>query len=512
MVLNSEPPYPQPPLALRAALWATATAVLGGWLLLAVIHLSDGYRTGHLQGVWIAVAEAARHGRLYPPIFDGSHYSGTRYMPLPILLNATAAMALGDAAVAGKALAALLMAVVLMLTCVLLRRRGCPWPLAVGCAAVIVATDVGLQAGTSIGGDVLPVALQLGAIAAIGRTPQRTVAAGMFAGLAAASKLTALWGVLSIATVLLAEHDRRRLLQFAGTAAATLLLVVGAVAFLTHGRLLEHLGMFAFAGVASARSVVRAPNQMLFNLVSSAFGAVVLLPFAAVGPLLRPELASRSIVHVAIACALLLLLIVYSDIGTGPNQLLDLVVLVVLAAGSLPGLVDGANGSDMRRVATMVAAVAVVWALSLDLVRTVGFDLRHTWSSRGVTAWKDELRDAVGTLGAGDEVLTEDPSVAILLGREPVVMDPFMLARIGAVHPEWVDPLVARIDARTFTAVVLVVSLDDPSVEYWWTDYHFGRRIAQALRRSYKFDRLAGWYFVYRPRAAASAPASAAAQ
>jgi len=310
-------------------------------------------------------------------------------------------------------------------------------------------------------------------------------------------------------TVLLAGRDRRRLLQFAGTAAATALLVVSAVALVTHGRLLEHLRMFALAGVASPRAVLRAPNQVLFNLVSSAFGAVVLLPFAAAGPLLRPDAARRSIVHVAIACVLLLLLIVYSDIGTGPNQLLDLVVLVVLAAGCLPGLVDG---PDTRRVAMMVAAVAVVWALSLDLVRTIGFDLRHTWSSRGVTAWKEPLRNAIGTPDGHDEVLTEDPSVALLLGREPIVTDPFMLTRIDAVHPEWVDPLVARIDARAFTAVVLVVSLDDPSVDYWWTDYHFGRRVAQALRRSYKFDRLAGRYFVYRPRTAASAPAPAAGQ
>jgi hypothetical protein len=44
-----------------------------------------------------------------------------------------------------------------------------------------------------------------------------------------------------------------------------------------------------------------------------------------------------------------------------------------------------------------------------------------------------------------------------------------------------------------------VVSLDDHSVETWWTDYHFGPRVAKALRTSYKFDRMIGRFYLYRP-------------
>ena len=65
--------------------------MIAGWLALAAVHFSDDYRVTHVQGVWIAAAESARAGRLYPPLFDGEHYAGTRYMPLPILLNALAA-------------------------------------------------------------------------------------------------------------------------------------------------------------------------------------------------------------------------------------------------------------------------------------------------------------------------------------------------------------------------------------------------------------------------------------
>ena len=62
----------------------------------------------------------------------------------------------------------------------------------------------------------------------------------------------------------------------------------------------------------------------------------------------------------------------------------------------------------------------------------------------------------------GEEVLSEDPSIEVALGRRPIVLDPFMLTRLDRIHPEWVDPLIARIAQRRFGLVVLVVSLDDP--------------------------------------------------
>jgi hypothetical protein len=34
------------------------------------------------------LAKYANVGVLYPPLFDGQHYGGRRWMPLPILLNA----------------------------------------------------------------------------------------------------------------------------------------------------------------------------------------------------------------------------------------------------------------------------------------------------------------------------------------------------------------------------------------------------------------------------------------
>ncbi len=444
------------PLAL--ALWLAAGSVLAGWLALATLHVRDDYRVSHMQGVWIAAAESAREGRLYPPIVDGEYYAGTRYMPLPILLNAAASAAAGDPLVGGKILAAVLMAGLLALVVFVLRRRSCPWPIAAALAATIVATDTGLQAGTTIGGDLLPVVLQTGALAAAaiasGRSP--ILIAGVLAGLAMGSKLTALWAFLAIATWLAVRREWQRAGWFVAASVVSAVALLGTVQILTAGRLSEHLLTFSLAGVRGWSATLRGPNQILFNLLGHAWGAVVLVPLALLGPLVSHSWRGLSVFHIALIYALLLLMVVYADVGTGFNQLLDLTVLIALAVGNLAG--DLARDSERSApVVISVVMVSVLWAVGLDLVRTVGFDLRAAVAA--------SVRGAAPTRAAvlvsrmvqpEDEVLAEDPSVYVALHRRPVVMDPFMVMRLAQLHPERVDSLLTRIAERRFDLVVLV--------------------------------------------------------
>jgi hypothetical protein len=482
-------------------LWVVSGAVIAGWLTLAAIHLRDDYRVNHVQGVWIAAADAARSGQMYPPLFDGEHYAGTRYMPLPILLNALAAAIVGDPWVGGKLLAAFLTAILLALIVYVSRRCSCDWALAIALAASVVATDAGLQGGTTTGGDVLPVVLQLGALAVAlrGRNRTRMIIAGGLAGLAMASKLTGMWGLFAIATWLIAQREWRPATTFAGATVGTAGLILGGVQLATGGELAQHLLAFSLAGVHGGFSLFRAPNQVLFNLLGHAVTTVVLLPLAAVGVLLATSFRQLSVIHFAMGYSLLLLLVVYTDVGTGSNQLLDLAVLIALAVGHLAGRAE-ASDSRLRLPVALAVAVTVLWATSLDLVRTVLFDVRRAVPA--VQAGRPARRAAnvvASMVGPNDQVLSEDPSIYVAMGRRPLLMDAFMLTRLDRTHPQWVDPLVARIAERRFDLVVLVVSLDDRSLDFWWNDYHLGPRIAGALRSSYRFDRSVGRYFLYRP-------------
>jgi hypothetical protein len=192
------------------------------------------------------------------------------------------------------------------------------------------------------------------------------------------------------------------------------------------------------------------------------------------------------------------LTVVYADLGAGFNQLLDLVVVVVLVVGEWVGRLTTKAESVAAPVLALVIAVSVVWADGLDLVRTVGFDVRSAVARNGSP---ERAALAVSRLvGSGDEVLAEDPSIYVPLHRRPVVMDPFMLLRLDRQHPEWVDPLIRRIGERRFALVVLVVPLEDRALDYWWNDFQFGPRVANALRESYRPDGTLGRYFLYRPR------------
>src|SRR6187399_2526139 len=68
-----------------------AALVAASWLVLVVAHLDDGYGMDHASGTWIALARYANDGTLYPPLYDGESFGGTRFMPVPILLQAGAA-------------------------------------------------------------------------------------------------------------------------------------------------------------------------------------------------------------------------------------------------------------------------------------------------------------------------------------------------------------------------------------------------------------------------------------
>ena len=85
--------YPGTVAIIKAALVAVAVTGMAAWLVLGLSHLGDRYKVGHVQGIWMALARYAHDGTLYPPLFDGVRFGGTRYMPLPIVLNAAASRA-----------------------------------------------------------------------------------------------------------------------------------------------------------------------------------------------------------------------------------------------------------------------------------------------------------------------------------------------------------------------------------------------------------------------------------
>jgi hypothetical protein len=84
------------------------------------------------------------------------------------------------------------------------------------------------------------------------------------------------------------------------------------------------------------------------------------------------------------------------------------------------------------------------------------------------------------------------------MGRDPVVLDPFMLLRLDRVDPAAVDELIQRIEDKRFAYLVMITSLDRRN-DYWWEQFHFGLRIVDAMRHAYVEEGRIDRYYVYRP-------------
>ena len=485
----------------RSEVWLAATCIAVSALaavavaLVTVVHIDDRYAVDHASGARIALARYADHGVLYPPLVGEDMFGGTRFMPSPALLHVAVSRLTGEYLVSGKVLAAATMLAVCVVMFAVLRRSACPVPIAAGLIGVVLTTQTGLLAVTGLRGDSLPLLLQLLAIATVATSGSRraTWASAALAALAITAKLHALWAPAAI-VVWLWTSDRRRIAHFVAAYVGIAAVLLGTLTVVTDGRFLENVFGLSAAGVTGPVGLMTSPYRLLHLLVDQASGTWLLLPFALA--LVGLALRRRSVDpwQWALVAALLVLLVVLSDIGTGGNQLLDIVVLSGIVVGAAAGHVP----PEIRSVRLWRSALSVmiVWILVSGMAVTVAPAVREA-----VSTLRDPSRyHAEPLAGVADEttsVLSEDPYVPVSLNQNPVVLDPFMLVRIGRDDPAAIRALVERIDDQEFELVVLVEPLDNST---WWADYHFGTSVIAAIERSYTLSERVQGYDIYRPR------------
>src|SRR5207249_7731053 len=158
-------------------------------------------------------------------------------------------------------------------------------------------------------------------------------------------------------------------------------------------------------------------------------------------------------------------------------------VMTALAVGHM--LRDSRPGPVGSFVPTFLA-VALLWVNVSAFASTIAPD-----AQRAVAGLRDPAlrgfkpQPLAGLATSTTRLLSEDPYVPISLGQRPVVLDPFMLLRIGRRYPAAVQALVDRIRARDFELVVLIEPLQ-PVDRSWWTTLHFGPTVVEALAAAYQ--------------------------
>jgi hypothetical protein len=477
---------------------AVGSATLVSTAVVAAVHVDDRYWISHVSGAWMALAQHANHGVLYPPLFDGSAFGGTRVMPLQIVLHAAAARISDEYLVSGKLLGyaeALLLFGVLVW---LVRRISGSVPLAIALVSAILVTPMGFDAVHGVRGDTLPAALQLIAVAiALVGTPAAIAATGVLCALAFFSKLTAVWGLTAVA-LWLATRRRWRLLG--GFFAAFLLpaaLLFAIFYDLSEGRVVDNVLGLSGAGVGSPKSaVLDASRQLTLVFGEDALAIWPLVPLAFVSVVLGVRRKSPSIFHFSFCVAFLVLAAIMADIGAWSNHVLDVSVLSAVLVSDLwrqAALDARTNLSRALIIAILTWGVVLTYQATL---RGATFDAARSLVAAGGPRFPARPLD--GLIDGRQRILSDDPYIAVSRGESPVVLDAFMLLRLLDRHPDWRSNLIARIDAHSFSKVVLLKPLD-PSAE-WWRSLHFGPAVTSALQRNYRLRFVRDGYYVYVPR------------
>ena len=486
------------PRWLSYALIVAAASVFLAWVYLSVTHVDDRFGLDHVSGVRMALAKSFNEGTLYPELYDGEFYGGTRFMPLPIVLHGLIARATGEYLMSGKALGYLSTLGLLAAMIWLLRRLRCPFPLALTLTTLVLTTNTGLSGSTSMRADVLPLLFQVLAVGIVANASSRvaTLGAASLASLALISKLSAVWAPIAIIVWLLVR-DRRRLALFSaayvGLSVVILLVFIG----ISDGRLIENVLGLSTSGVSGVRSLLVAPYRFVHLLVGEATAAWALVPLAGIAAWMAVKDRQISPYLVSLICAAFVVVAVLTDVGTGWNQLIDVVVLTALVVGELGGRVQESSGRspagrpDMMRVVGFI----VVWVTVTGSIVTLGPDVIATFTG-DASYPKDPL---AGVATTRTEILSEDPYVPLSLGQRPILLDPFMLPRLGERMPDAVPDLIRRIERHEFELIVLIEPLE-PIDRSWWRDLDLGLPVAQAISRAYISAGSVQGYYLYEPR------------
>jgi hypothetical protein len=329
-------------------------------------------------------------------------------------------------------------------------------------------------------GDAVSLALGLAAVAVLERrqTGRRAAAAGVLCALALVAKLTALWAPAALVVWLLVRGSRRLAGVTAAVFAGTALLLLVALDLLSAGRMHDNLSRLAFAGSDGGRGAFGGVRTFYDLAIRDQRSAWPLLLVGAATAVLAVARRRAGPHELAFGAALAILLVVLRDTGARENHLLDVTALAAIVSA-------GAWGERLVPARLTTAARVVVGAAAVAAVVAAG---RHTLLPpvRDVvegTERRLEARSLVGLVTAGDCQVSQDPTLPLLLGQRPVVLDPFMLPRLDD-DERYSRELARRIRERRFDRIVLFVRPDEDPFHF--RRYDFGSPVADAIEDSYR--------------------------
>jgi hypothetical protein len=480
-----------------------ALVILLSYLLIALAHLGDKHEINFVSGVWIALAWQVNQGTIYPPVYDGQHYAGVRYMPLYFLCHAGLARLTGDYIISGKVLSLLSSVACLALIYIILRRAGCDLPAALAWTSLAVASSPMLFAGTTIRGDLLAVVWQIAACMAISLTagsPRGAAWAALFCILAIITKITAGWALLAIGCYCL-KTRWRSCIVFLAVFSVLLLAAIYVLQVASAGNMLANLLITTEPLKTRLLLLLKSPFRILFFVSRDTALLQLLIPLLVLECMRAWHQGRLSVYHMAIFFCLADLIVIFADRSTVANHLVDLVVLAVIVMGFSWASVNSkpAGTSSIRTLLLLT----VLWGGLMLWARNMAHEVRDIVAAgQRIPEWvSGSYKPLANLVPAHESLFSEDAFVSVARNQAPVLLDPNRLADIARKDPKAIADLIERLRKKEFKHVVLLFRLDlDPYVNDDWYESHLGPAVAAAIRENYQFACQSDEFCIYVPR------------
>jgi len=479
-------------ISLVARVLFLGTAFLAGSAALTafVLSMRSGANLDHVSGAVFTLANDLAHGLFYRPVYSPDiGYGGTRFQPLQFVLIASLIYC-GISPIASGLMVNLAADILLVIASWrLLRREGISAAFACGWTLLLLASN-SLRFALSDGrSDILATALTILGLQAIqdheGRRSNWPVASIAF-GLAFATKLTAIHGLIASVIWLFVRRERTQTVRVIMSTTAAILVVAVLTYVFSAGRIVELL-RFGATGGAHLVDVMLGPAKMVWRLSQYDPAGLVFLSLACTVLLVRPHLSLLAVYFVVTA---VMTAVIFGSPGIEINHLVDLhVASILLLASAVHQWAARQRDADVSSMLTVAASIAAFISL---------FPIADAFSAGRLTRSRPAEIDTLlaSVPPAGGPILSEDPLVPIVAGESPYLMDAFMF-RLFALRNEALErPLIDTLQRHGFRAVVL---LSEPQDE-WYTRFHFGRHAADAIAASYAPASQVGPYRIFVPR------------
>lgn len=487
------------------------------WTTTELSRLDDRSAFNHVDGAWSAMAFWALEGKLYPPLFDGEHVTGTRYAPIPILLHAGWAN-ITDSYLAAARLSNITGSIILVSILAFFAYRRSLRPSI--CFALIGLFLIATQSKSNV---MLPVALQaLAVILIMVKHPPsqlRLIMSAICCTLAVCAKLSAVWAPIALLIWLAIYYRKECVLLFIYGVG------FGLTAFLTiqlasEGRFLNTMQV-CLLGEPSTHSFIdmlyRGGKKVVNRVVSTTPLVSGIVPLVLYSLWTNRRYHDTQLIAICLACCFILTAYMFKDAGVESPHLADLSFLIFFALVDLISKTnwhqivvcrnkrdDSSIDHSDRPALAQLTAITLTWLLASTIVSSqlssgIKYHSRQLLQDPLIESSRDR-KEWLDKLDSPSKILSCDASVPLALGQSPTISDPFMLRLIGQKKPDVETFMIQEIQSHRFTHILMLTETDGSLGLIPLKDIHWGKKILDTIEQNYKLDRYAGEYVVYIPR------------